>query len=301
MNHETQEVGSAITGSLTDMWNRIIGFIPEILAALLVLILGYFIARGVAALVRKTLQLTRIDRIGQEMGIHKYLRERDIDFSFAGSIAWLSKWIILLAFIVAAIDILGIPQMSAFIGSIIAYIPNVILAVAILSVGFIAAHYISSLVESSTRVSRTLRNYSPQLGMLSSGAIIAFALMAALIQLGIAANLITILFAGLVGMLALAGGLAFGLGGRKNARRILDRFQLEAAESDDLYLTEETQETIREDVPNCLLGMEFPANKKAVVTYCQDSKAKDLLRNLEERDYFSLADIIRGLRRSFSG
>lgn len=292
MNGETQNIGGAVSNSVTGLWDRFIGFLPELISAILILVLGYIVAKLIGGIVKKLLETAKIDETGRNMGVHKFLRERGMDFSFTKTIAWLAKWFFFLAFFVAAVEVLGVPELSRFINSIIGYIPSVILAVAIISVGFIAAKYVGDLVEKSTRVSDTLRTYSNELAMLASGAIAAFSIMAALVQLGIAASLITIIFAGLIGMIALAGGLAFGLGGRENAKRLIDRLERQSEEvnPDVAYAASE------EEVKECLTGKAFPAQKDEVVSYCKDSKAKTVLENIDERDYTSITDVIRGMR-----
>lgn len=294
MNGDTQSIGASTSGTLGDFMGGFLGFIPELIAAVVIMVVGYFLARVIARLVRKALRYTRVDEIGSDMGMHRFLKRRGIDFSFTNSIAGLVKWILLLVFFAAAVSVLGITEMSGFISAIISYIPNVILAVAMLSIGFIAAHYLSEFAEDSARVSPTLRGYAAQLGMLAYVAIVAFALMAALVQLGIAVSLINIVFAGFIGMLAIAFGLAFGLGGRESARRFLDRLERDVERTN-----KEPQSSVAaESVSECLVGMDFPADKERVVSYCSDPRSKSMLKKIPDREYFSLSDVIHGLRRS---
>jgi hypothetical protein len=292
MSGDTPNIAGAVSGSVMGLGDRIISFLPELISAILILVVGIVVAKLLAGLVRRTLKLTGVDAVGRDTGIHRFLEIRGMDFSFTNTISWLVKWFFLLAFFVAAINVLGISQLTGFINSIITYIPNVIVAVVILSVGLIATKYVGELVERSARVSDALRSYSDPLGKIASGAIVAFAVMAALIQLGIAANLITILFTGLVAMLAIAGGLAFGLGGRDNAKRLLEKFERQSGAVDQAVAYAASEEDVRE----CLIGKEFPAPKEEVVNYCKDSGARTVLENIDDREYTSLTDVVRGLR-----
>jgi len=294
MNGTTQTIGATTGGSLQDLFGGFIGFIPEIIAAVVVMIAGIILAKIIAGLVRRLLKFTKIDEVGRDMGAHRFLKQRGIDFSFTNSVASLVKWVLLLVFFVAAVDILGINQMSGFISSIVGYIPNVIVAVAMLSIGFIAAHYLSELAEDSARLSPVLRSYAAQLGVLAYVAIISFALMASLVQLGIAVSLITIIFAGFVGMLAIAGGLAFGLGGRESAKRLLDKIEREAEKANQAPQTE----FATAKVSSCLAGMEYPAKKDEVISYCKDSRSRSVLEKIPEKEYFSLSDVMHGLKRA---
>ena len=112
-------------------------------------------------------------------------------------------------------------QISEFLGSVVLYIPNVIIAVVIFIVGVIVSNFAFTLVkETATAAELGIAHF---LANVAKWAILVFTFMAAIIQLGVAAELTQILFTGLVGMFALAGGIAFGFGGKEKAANLVDK------------------------------------------------------------------------------
>jgi hypothetical protein len=124
-------------------------------------------------------------------------------------------------------DILKWPQITSFFNDVAHYLPKVIIAVLVLLAGFILGGGLQELVVKTVKASTLPAHSAGLIGAIARWSVIIFSIMAALIQLGIATDLIKILFTGLVGMLALAGGLAFGLGGRDHASAWLDKVQKE--------------------------------------------------------------------------
>jgi hypothetical protein len=122
---------------------------------------------------------------------------------------------------------LGIPQITEFLNEVARYIPNVIVAVVILAIGLVIGNFIENVVVSAVSASRIPTSSAGFLGGVAKWSIVVFALLAALVQLGVATSLVQILFTGLVAMIALAGGLALGLGGREKAAKWLDRLEQE--------------------------------------------------------------------------
>jgi predicted lipid-binding transport protein (Tim44 family) len=142
--------------------------------------------------------------------------------TISGVIATLVKYFLFLIFVQAAANVLGIPQLTEIINRIVLFIPNVIVAMAIIVIGSLIARFLSGLVRSSVS---ELGVGSPNLlATLTQYIVIGFAVIAAIDQLGIAATLINTLLVGLIGSVALAIGLAFGLGGRDVAAQITQKW-----------------------------------------------------------------------------
>jgi len=214
--------------SLIDLWSRFVFSLPTLLGAALVFIFGWVVAVVVGKVVEKALKTAQIDRAMDKLGVQKRIDEVGIKTSVSGFFGGIIKWFLVLVFLMAAADILGLTQVTTFLNSILLYLPNVVVAVVILSIVFLVGNLVYSVVKGSTRaagvVSATL------LATISKWAIIIFGFFAALIQLGIASSLVSTLFIGLVAMISLAGGLAFGLGGQDEARAILKKLREEIFE-----------------------------------------------------------------------
>ena len=152
-----------------------------------------------------------------------------MELNIAKFFGGLVKWFLILVFLMAATDILHLTQVTSFLNSIVLYLPNVIVAAVILAVAFLIGNFAYAVIKGSTIVAGIVS--ATLLGTVAKWAIVIFGFLAALIQLGVATSLINTLFIGLVAMLALAGGLAFGLGGKEEAASILKKLRQEITEN----------------------------------------------------------------------
>ncbi|MDR3606209.1 MAG: hypothetical protein P4M08_02385 [Oligoflexia bacterium] len=216
ITNTTQSLWAGLTSSFTSFMN----FMPALLGGIVVLVVGWLIAKFVARLVRNVLVATKFEHAVAKSQVADYLPQTrtGVKASLSGIIATMAKWFVFLIFIQAAANILQMAQVTAIINSIVLFIPNLVVALAILVIGAMAARFVGDLVESSTLKMGVARPKA--FSLISRYAIVGFAVIAAVNQLGIATNLINILFTGLVASLALASGLAFGLGGQGVASEI---------------------------------------------------------------------------------
>lgn len=220
-----QTWGEAITMSLLGMWSTFIIFVPALIGALLVFVVGWVVAVALGKIVEKIVTTIKIDTAFQHIGWGHWLDDMGINFSVAVFMGGIVKWFLVLVFLMAATDILHLTQVTAFLNSILLYIPNVIVAVIILTIVFLLGNFVYSLVKGSTRAAGVMS--AALLATISKWSIIIFGVLAALLQLGIAASLVNTVFIGIVAMLSLAGGLAFGLGGKDEAAMLLRKLREE--------------------------------------------------------------------------
>ena len=209
--------------SFQDLWFKFIIFIPKLLGALIVLFIGLIIAASLGNIAKKLINKVKVDSLIRKIGITKKLEEVGLKLNLASLTGWIIKWFFIIVVLVTVADILGWQQVNQFLQDVALYIPNVLVAIAILVIGLLVAQFVYNLVEKSIKVSGVLPGQALPLAGIAKWAIIIFAVMAGLMQLSIADRLIEILFTGLVLMLALALGLAFGLGGKERARSWLER------------------------------------------------------------------------------
>src|SRR5690606_857266 len=124
----------------------------------------------------------------------------------------LARWFVIIIFLIPTADIWGLGQFVVILNNFLGYLPNILIAVLLLLVGFVVSQLVHDLLLASIQgVSQASARTIAVVGKYS---VVVFAVLIALNQLGIASDLIRILFAGIVAMVALAGGLAFGLGGK---------------------------------------------------------------------------------------
>lgn len=220
-----QTWGEAISFSLIDLWARFINFVPTIIGALLVFLLGMVIASVLGKVVERIVRAVRVDQAIEKIKIGEKLKEHGIEIPFSHFSGKVVQWFLILVFLMAATDILGLSQVTDFLNSIILYLPNVIVATIILTIAFLLGSIVYTIVRSSTRAAGVMS--ATLLATIIKWAIIIFGLLAALIQLGIAVSLVNTIFIGLVAAVSLATGLAFGLGGKEEAALILKKLREE--------------------------------------------------------------------------
>ena len=215
------DLGLIITGTLTEVWLGVVAVLPRLLGAVIIFIVGLFVAEGCGRFMAKLANRAYLDKAVVTTGLKTILERVGFKIEVSKALGLLVTWFLYAVALIAAADILGLSQISEFLRSVVMYIPNVIIAVVILVVGIAVSNFIQTLVK-ETSVAAQLASAD----ILATGAkwaILIFTFMAALIQLGVATSLIQILFTGLVLMIALAGGIAFGLGGKDRAKEVIDR------------------------------------------------------------------------------
>ncbi len=213
--------GQVIAISLQGLYDRIASFVPVLVVAIVVLILGWLVGAGLGSVVQKILEMIKIDNLANTLGLDKLSARTGKKLSVAVFGNWLVKWFFIIATFVAAADILGLSEVSGFLyGQVIPYFGNVIVAVAIMLIGIIAANFLQGVVRHALHAGGL--HTSDTLAMITKWAVLVFAFLAALSELRVASDFIQDLFRAFVAMLAIAGGIAFGLGGRDHAKKVLD-------------------------------------------------------------------------------
>jgi hypothetical protein len=220
-----QTWGEAITMSLLGVWESFMTLLPALIGAVIIFVAGWFIAVALGKVATKLIKAMRVDHALQKIGWGQRFSEIGISASISEFLGGLVKWFLILVFLMAATDVLQLNQVTEFINSILLYVPNVVVAVVILSVVFIAGNFVYSVVKGSTKAAGVMS--ATVLATISKWAIIIFGILAALLQLGIASSLVSTIFIGIVAMVSLAGGLAFGLGGRDEAAILLRKLREE--------------------------------------------------------------------------
>ncbi|BDE07946.1 hypothetical protein WPS_32220 [Vulcanimicrobium alpinum] len=221
MTTVTDWTAGLITG-LTAGLSHFFAAIPNILGALILLIIGWVIAGIVGGLVTKLAQGVHVDTVGNRVGVNNFLEKSGSKLKASNVIGEIVKWVVRLVFIEMAAEQLGMPQISIIINQILGFIPNILVAMVILGVGAFLGQLLGAIVRGAA--SEAMVGNSGLLAKLTSGAVMAFAIIAALNELNVAPVVVNTLYIGLVSALALALGLAFGLGGRETAARLTEKW-----------------------------------------------------------------------------
>jgi hypothetical protein len=192
------------------MLTTICGYIPKIIGAIIVLAVGWVVARIIKTLCTRLLKLVLFDRVSAKAGITDVLVKGGIHYTPAELVGTLVYWIAMLIVFVMAIQALGLTVVSQVLNEIVLFIPNVIAAVFLLVLGFFLANFVSTAV--GTTVSNAGVPQAKLIEAITRYAIIIFTLIIVLQQLKIDPKVLNIAFALIFGAVCLAAGLAFGLG-----------------------------------------------------------------------------------------
>lgn len=207
-------VVASFTDSINQAWDTFWNWLPQVAAALAILLVAWIVAKVLASLVRRVLVKVGLDRLVESRGPDFIKRTTSSLSGVLGSVVF---WVILLAGVGIAADALGVDALERAVDAVWRYIPNVLAAVAILIVAGFVGPWVSRLVSAALpgrAIGRILSTVALVL-------ILAIAMFMALDQLNIARNIVTITYASIMGAIALGMALAFGLGGRDAASRVL--------------------------------------------------------------------------------
>jgi len=208
---------------LVRFWSKFINYLPDFFGGLLIVLTGYFVATILKKLLLTILAFSRIDSI---LNKTKLITQREVRL-WEGVLAELVKWTVIILFLIPTLETWGLSKATEVLNQFLFYIPNVIVAVIIGFVGIVISNLAADLVRQSVKSAGD--SASGSLAVFTRSTIMFFTILIMLNQLGVAQDLIRIFFTGLVTMLAIAGGLAFGLGGKEYAKEILDELKKKLA------------------------------------------------------------------------
>jgi hypothetical protein len=224
-----QSWSEAFMTSLAAAMAMFMAAIPKVIGFGIILFAGWFIAslaeRAVTALLRKV----RFNDLACQSGFSNFIERVGVKQDCAGFVGFVTKWFLRLVALVVAFDALGLPAVSNVLHELLLWLPNLVVALAVLVIGGLLARTASNLVRGA---SATAQLGNPNfLATITNVAIWAFTIIVAVNQIGIADEIVNTLFTGVVAILVLALGLSFGLGGRDTAAKIVDKWYSKAAGS----------------------------------------------------------------------
>jgi hypothetical protein len=211
-----EETRNALISSFNENIESTVGFIPQLIAGTLVLLIGIVVAAIVKQIILAITTAIKVDSYLNKYGVP----ELRAGYTWSNILAEIVRWFVIIIFLIPTADIWGLPRIGSFLNELLLYIPNVFVAVIIALVGFVFGKLAYDIILASIKGIK--KDSAKLIATSAQWAINFFVILAVLNQLGVATDLIRILFAGFVGMIALAGGLAFGLGGQKSAEEILN-------------------------------------------------------------------------------
>jgi hypothetical protein len=212
-----------IAGPVREMLTKILTYLPVLLGALIILIVGWIVAKAIRRIIDVALKAIRFDTLADKAGITAILKKGDLKITAREVVSGLVYWLIIIMVLVMVVNALGLPKASDVLTSLFAYVPKVIAALFVMVVAMFLASFVSGMVQTAAGNANLPK---PEIfAGVSRWAIIIFAVTIALGELGIATLLVTATFNIILGGICLALALAFGLGGKDAAARFLEELK----------------------------------------------------------------------------
>lgn len=214
---------SLIVAPVSGMLTKLVGYLPTLIGALIILTVGWAVAKTLRRVVSRGLKAIHFDKLADKAGIAEILGKGGLKTSAIDVMSGLVYWLAIIMVLVMVVNALGLPQASNVLESLFGFIPSVIAALFVLVVGMFLANFVSGIVHTAAGNASLPR---PEMyAAVSRWAIIIFAGTISLRELGIATLLVTTTFNIVLGGVCLALALAFGLGGRDAAARYLEEWR----------------------------------------------------------------------------
>lgn len=216
--------GDVLNTSFQALWVGVITFIPNLVIAFVILCIGWAIGSLVSRGIAHFMKMIKFDEALEKAGFAQVVKRSGLELNSGRFLGSLAKYFIILVFLIASFDVLGLNQVTNFLRQIVTgYVPQLIIAVLVLMVGAVVGDVLSRVVTASSRAANVAQ--AGFLGLVTKWAVWVFAILVALSQMGIAGAFIQTLFTGFVVAVSLALGLSFGLGGQEAASRAISKVQ----------------------------------------------------------------------------
>jgi hypothetical protein len=214
--------GDVFNASLQNLWWGFIQFAPKLILALIFFVIGWALGSLVAKAFEQVFKALKIDSLLRSVKVEDFFRKAGMNLNSGYFVGQVIKWFVIIIFLLPSLNLIGLDYIASFLkDDVLGFLPKVVVAALILIIATIVADFLSKTVMAGSRA-MNLKSTN-MLGSLVRYAVWIFAFIIALGQLGVAEGYMSILFTGIIGMLAIAGALAFGLGGKEAAGRLITK------------------------------------------------------------------------------
>lgn len=217
--------------SMNQFWIQLVNFVPKLLAVIVILFFGWLLAKLARVAIKRLLELMHFDKFAQKSGLEAFLSHSNLNLSLSGIISQVIYWLVIILFIITGANTLGLSEVAVLLQQLANYLPHIIVAILVLIFGTLLARFVNRLVFTwlhSIKFSRAL-----VVSTSAEYAIQILALFVALEQLGVGLQLIHSLFVIVFGAFFLALAIAFGLGGRDWAAKVIEDLDSKVDKSND--------------------------------------------------------------------
>lgn len=214
--------GDVFNASLQDLWYGFMQFAPKLIVAILFFIIGWVLGSLISKAFQQVFSALKVDKLFQSVKLDEFLHRAGMKLNTGFFVGEIIKWFIIIVFLLPSLNLVGLTYISSFLSEdVLGFLPRVLVAVFVLIIASVIADALSrAVIAGAKSMNLTAAN---MLGTITRYAIWIFAFIIAIGQLGVAAAYMQILFTGIIGMIALGGALAFGLGGKDHASRFLSK------------------------------------------------------------------------------
>lgn len=221
--------GDVFNASLQELWWGFIMFTPKLLVAIILFIVGWVLGSLIARAFEHVFTALKVDRLFQSIGAEAFFRRAGMNLNVGYFIGQVVRWFVILVFLLPSLALVGLDDIAFFLrDDVLGFLPKVVVAALILIIATFVSEAISRTIAAGAKTMNVTS--ANMLGAIAKYAVWVFAFIIALGQLGVAEDYMRTLFAGIVGLLALGGALAFGLGGKDAAARFLGKLSDEMSQ-----------------------------------------------------------------------
>ena len=217
--------GTVFTQSFQTLWWSFIQFTPRLLVAIVFFVLGWFLGSLISKAIQQVFGSLKIDNLFKSIGVEGFLRKAGLNLNTGYFIGEVARWFVIIVFLLPSLNLVGLNDVSSFLNeSVLGFLPQVIIAAFVLIIAAVVSEGLSKVVLASAKAMDL--KAANMLATVAKYAVWVFAFIIALGKLGFG-DYMSILFSGIIAMLALGGALAFGLGGKDHAARFLSKLSEE--------------------------------------------------------------------------
>lgn len=214
--------------SLMMLWGSFVQFAPKLILAIVLFIVGWVVGSLVAKAFTQVLSALKVDKLLSSVGADNLFKKAGMNLNTGHFVGQLAKWFVIIAFLLPSLSLVGLDYIAMFLkDDVLGFLPRVFVAAFILIIATIVSEALSKFIMAGAQAMNV--HSSHMLATVAKYSVWVFAFIIVLGQLGVAPSFMNTLFAGIIGMLALGGALAFGLGGKDAAARFISKVSDEAA------------------------------------------------------------------------
>ena len=220
--------GDVFNASLQDLWWGFVQFTPKIVIAIVFFVIGWVLGNVIAKALEQVFGALKVDHLLRSIGVDSFLRKAGMNLNSGRFIGELAKWFVVIVFLLPSLNLVGLDYIASFLkDDVLGFLPKVFVAALVLIIATVVSQALSRGITAGAKSMELTSAH--MLGAIAKYAVWIFAFIIALGQLGVAEYYMSVLFTGIIAMLALGGALAFGFGGKEAAGRFINKLGEEVA------------------------------------------------------------------------